>query len=366
VLADVVVSFRQIVPLIRLRLERFIRINFRNPSNGLSYWDGTATPLCHPCVHGYQQTLRSFRSAIRLGFSECNDGQIMNKPGRNGPCPCGSGKKYKKCCLPGDEAARSRTVAEDREEPFIAELRPDVDEAVDRVLERIELGAGRAVEPELKALLEEYPGYHMTHFAMGVYIGMVGKDPIAAIPFFEKAVEIFPLFPEAQYNLGTSARLACDIAKAVKALRAALRYSQGDDGIAEKARQELHFLETTVLKRSPFPNLDAYLANAKLFDDGYVCLNQREFEKAIELFHRVLTDNPDHVQSFGNLALAYAGLGRRAAAMECFERALALDPGYEPAITNRRVVAQMREGEPFSPSAIQETHYYLDRLRREP
>jgi preprotein translocase subunit SecA len=23
-----------------------------------------------------------------------------NKPGRNDPCPCGSGKKYKKCCWP--------------------------------------------------------------------------------------------------------------------------------------------------------------------------------------------------------------------------------------------------------------------------
>lgn len=27
------------------------------------------------------------------------------KPGRNDPCPCGSGKKYKKCCLASDEAA---------------------------------------------------------------------------------------------------------------------------------------------------------------------------------------------------------------------------------------------------------------------
>ena len=23
----------------------------------------------------------------------------MTKPGRNEPCPCGSGKKYKKCCI---------------------------------------------------------------------------------------------------------------------------------------------------------------------------------------------------------------------------------------------------------------------------
>jgi len=28
----------------------------------------------------------------------------MAKPGRNDPCPCGSGQKYKKCCLAKDEA----------------------------------------------------------------------------------------------------------------------------------------------------------------------------------------------------------------------------------------------------------------------
>jgi hypothetical protein len=34
----------------------------------------------------------------------------MAKVGRNAPCPCGSGKKYKMCCLAQDEAA-SRTAA---------------------------------------------------------------------------------------------------------------------------------------------------------------------------------------------------------------------------------------------------------------
>src|SRR3954465_14025867 len=29
----------------------------------------------------------------------------MPKPGRNDPCPCGSGKKYKHCCLEKDQAA---------------------------------------------------------------------------------------------------------------------------------------------------------------------------------------------------------------------------------------------------------------------
>ncbi|HEY3230223.1 MAG TPA: SEC-C metal-binding domain-containing protein [Roseiflexaceae bacterium] len=33
------------------------------------------------------------------------------KVGRNDPCPCGSGKKYKKCCLAKDEAAARQTYA---------------------------------------------------------------------------------------------------------------------------------------------------------------------------------------------------------------------------------------------------------------
>ena len=38
------------------------------------------------------------------------------KPGRNEPCHCGSGRKYKQCCLPKDEAkaakARAKAAAE--------------------------------------------------------------------------------------------------------------------------------------------------------------------------------------------------------------------------------------------------------------
>jgi len=36
----------------------------------------------------------------------------MAKPGRNDPCPCGSGNKYKKCCLAKDEAAERDGLVE--------------------------------------------------------------------------------------------------------------------------------------------------------------------------------------------------------------------------------------------------------------
>jgi len=38
----------------------------------------------------------------------------MAKPGRNDPCPCGSGKKYKKCCFPKKEAETRQIIAKDQ------------------------------------------------------------------------------------------------------------------------------------------------------------------------------------------------------------------------------------------------------------
>jgi SEC-C motif len=44
----------------------------------------------------------------------------MAKPGRNDPCPCGSGKKYKKCCLPKDEATADAAHAHGDDEIAVA------------------------------------------------------------------------------------------------------------------------------------------------------------------------------------------------------------------------------------------------------
>jgi len=38
----------------------------------------------------------------------------MAKPGRNDPCHCGSGKKYKKCCQPKEQANEGELIAKDQ------------------------------------------------------------------------------------------------------------------------------------------------------------------------------------------------------------------------------------------------------------
>src|SRR5579863_5356282 len=93
----------------------------------------------------------------------------MSKAGRNDPCPCGSGKKFKRCCLErveaderaarqeaereqrkvdreAFEAARARLLEREREEERIFS-------AVDRLSERVlaHIGDGQLDEAEATA-----------------------------------------------------------------------------------------------------------------------------------------------------------------------------------------------------------------------
>jgi hypothetical protein len=48
----------------------------------------------------------------------------MDKPGRNDVCPCGSGRKYKKCCQVADEAKAAEV---ERERQAKAAATPRID-----------------------------------------------------------------------------------------------------------------------------------------------------------------------------------------------------------------------------------------------
>jgi preprotein translocase subunit SecA len=45
--------------------------------------------------------LEKFTGSSLQSLDEIPHGPVTaeKKPGRNDPCPCGSGKKYKKCCM---------------------------------------------------------------------------------------------------------------------------------------------------------------------------------------------------------------------------------------------------------------------------
>ena len=66
---------------------------------------GNDDPICRKCgcwwIPKYGSTEPRPDFEVKKMFSETvkHSFQVKTKTGRNDSCPCGSGKKYKKCCM---------------------------------------------------------------------------------------------------------------------------------------------------------------------------------------------------------------------------------------------------------------------------
>ena len=79
----------------------------------------------------------------------------MEKVGRNDPCPCGSGKKYKKCCLPLHQES---SAWQDSAGPLTLEPGlTDLDRLSNSVVDLIEEGRLEEAEEVCHQLLARYP-----------------------------------------------------------------------------------------------------------------------------------------------------------------------------------------------------------------
>jgi uncharacterized protein YecA (UPF0149 family) len=70
----------------------------------------------------------------------------MKKYGRNEPCPCGSGKKYKKCCLLTDKAPVNSAL-----------VYTDLDDLSNQVTDLIDQEKYAEAEAVCVKLMEQYP-----------------------------------------------------------------------------------------------------------------------------------------------------------------------------------------------------------------
>jgi tetratricopeptide (TPR) repeat protein len=208
----------------------------------------------------------------------------------------------------------------------------------------------------MRELYKKYPDYHTVLYGMGVCHVLQDKCE-EGIEFFKRAVHIFPYLTEAHFNMAMAYIKLGDIAGVVRGFREVIRVG-GDKELVSEARRRLGDLEKMAIELKGF-NLDTYVDNSKIYSKAFADLQNREFMSAINLFKCVLAIDPKHIQSWGNLGLAYAGIGERDKALECLDKALELDPEYEIAAVNRIGIKKMREGERLE-GKIDSVNYYRD------
>jgi tetratricopeptide (TPR) repeat protein len=142
---------------------------------------------------------------------------MASKPGRNDPCPCGSGKKYKRCCLQKDQLAESAALAEAAAQaaalraaaarryehgPGHCDFHDDDEDDLTResnaVVDLIEEGKLDQAEQAARDLLERYPEVHDGYDRLGMVYEARG-EPKQAADCYRKVIEFIRTHPD-QYD----------------------------------------------------------------------------------------------------------------------------------------------------------------------
>ena len=128
----------------------------------------------------------------------------MAKIGRNDPCACGSGKKYKKCCMASDEAAAraARPAAVAARQPALANCVQEHDEldelteASNAVVDLVQAGNLDAAEQGARDLLARFPDVHDGYDRLGMVCEARG-DRRQAADYSRRAITVIRSHPDA-------------------------------------------------------------------------------------------------------------------------------------------------------------------------
>ena len=136
----------------------------------------------------------------------------MSKVGRNDPCPCGSGKKYKKCCMMKDESLESGTSSDAGEDTSLAPSderterhRPkaraaEIENLFRRALNCLDRKEFDRAARAFRSVLSLDPTHYEALTGLGRCLAETGMREEAR-KCFEKALEINPGYAQARINL---------------------------------------------------------------------------------------------------------------------------------------------------------------------
>ena len=232
---------------------------------------------------------------------------------------------------------------------------PEVEAGCDKAFSLMEKEQPEQSKTILEGLDNRHPDHYLVLYGLGLCHGMAAEND-KAIASLEKSIKAYSYFPDAHLILGIAYLKKMEVEKGLSSFQAAALIDGEDGKVGRAARQRLAAF-ADLLARSGL-DMQTYLGNNKIFLRGFEALHAKRFQEAVELFSQVLATDKGHVQSYGNLGLAYAGLGNNEKALEHLDKALTLEPGYEPAIVNKASVLRLKDGEPLVIEEIRDVNYY--------
>lgn len=253
--------------------------------------------------------------------------------GRNDPCPCGSGQKFKKCCLgkSGNPATgTTRGVA-------VAGLPPRGTAAMaaeyNQLVALFNGGRYPELEERARSMTARYPDFGLAWKVLGVARRVLGKESLSALA---KAAELLPDDVEAHNNLGAALLDAGQPERAGGCHRRALQVRPDDADAFYHLGNVLHRLgrgdEAADSYRQALRLNPAYAeAHGNL---GNVLLEQGRVTGAEDSYRQALRLKPDYAVAHFNLGSLLQDLGRLTEAEASYRRALQSRPEWDAVYLN--------------------------------
>lgn len=239
------------------------------------------------------------------------------------------------------------------------ELNNEIDQAIDKAMALVEKGEFSNAETILDELMQAHPKHHMVLYGMGVFFAMQEQYE-KAIEYLNDAVQVFPFFVEAHYNLAIAYKSAFDIANMIRASRKVLGLAEQGTEFYDNAQDMIHTMEESLRKDGL--SLNAFINGQDEFDRAISLMEKGDYKSAVKGFERSIGWHPNLPQPYGNMGICYGKLGNRQAALSAFEKALEIDPTYEPAIINKAETEKLAEGQCMQ-GDVKVTNYYAEKRR---
>ena len=281
-------------------------------------------------------------------------------PGRNDPCPCGSGKKYKKCCqgkvespLPLPSRQQGQDAVARKSVPSPAEL--------NQMVALFNAGHHAELESRARSLVGRYSDFGLAWKILGVTLQTQGKDSLSAL---RKAAELLPDDAEAHYNLGNTLLILGRSDEAEASYRRTLQIRPDDAEAHYNLANTLLMLGRPdeaeagyrrALQIKPGNALAYYNLGNILHERGRLAEAEASYRRALQIkpdsadihtnlgnvlqdmdrldeaeasFRQALQIKPDHAEAHSNLGKLLLDRGRLDEAEASFQRALQIRPDY--------------------------------------
>ena len=250
------------------------------------------------------------------------------KPGRNDPCACGSGKKFKRCC--GLEPASAA--------PAVA-LNP---QQIGALVALVNDGQVREAETKSRSLLTLYPDAAMLWKILSVALMRQGKNALEAL---RKTTQLMPNDAEAFSNLGAALHDRAQWQEALASLSRALSLQPNDVQALVDSANSLRALGRGRDAVAHYQR--ALQLNPRLLEAhnnlGNALLELGEPDAAVDSYRRALAIKSDDALIHCNLGNALRQIGLLDEALSSSLRAIELDPALAVAHNTLGLALAARE-----------------------